>query len=355
MQKIISILSVMGIILIFSTGCHPIITENEETLANFKQNTPQNIDYDPQKYPVEIQNLNSKTQMSTLTYTHPPQRVVAFWQNSIETLIALGVGDRIIVGTGVPNKKYFKEEYQDDYEKIPYTGLENIDKETLTMLEPDFILGWHSTFTAKVAGSTEYWNSRGVNTYMAMSSSPLRGENFSKPYHSLDEEYQYILDLGKIFAKEERAHELVNQMQDEISFVVNNTQHENYKPRAIIIEFLGKEISVYGEKSLAGNILKSLNGDLLEPKVERFSFEQIIDLDPDVIFIVITEQNYGKDEMYLDRIYKNQALQDLQVVKNKRVYILPLYTIYSPGIRAYDGIKIIAQGLYPNLYEGKQY
>ena len=86
MQKIISILSVIGIILIFSTGCYPIITENEETLSNFKQNISENIDYDPQKYPVEIQNLNSKTQISTLTYTQPPQRVVAFWQNSIETL-----------------------------------------------------------------------------------------------------------------------------------------------------------------------------------------------------------------------------------------------------------------------------
>ena len=67
-------------------------------------------------------------------------------------------------------KNILTTEYQEDYSKIPYTGLENIDIETLTMLEPDFILGWYSTFTAKVAGATDYWNSRAVNTYMAKSS-----------------------------------------------------------------------------------------------------------------------------------------------------------------------------------------
>lgn len=65
----------------------------------------------------------------------------------------------------------------------------------------------------------------------------------------------------------------------------------------------------------------------MESNVERFSFEQLIDLDPDVIFIVITEQHYGDERMYLDRIYQNKALQGLKAVKNKE-YILYLFMQY---------------------------
>lgn len=345
------------VLLIILSGCSPVIKENADTIQLWEQKKSQlNISYNENNYPIKIKNINSKNEEFELTYKKPPQKVVTFWQNSVETLIALGVGDRIVAGTGIPDKKYLRPEYREEYSKIPYTGLQNLDIETITMLEPDFILGWYSTFAPKVAGTTDYWNSRTVNTYIAKSSAPTKSINDNiliKPKHSLDEEYQYILDLGKIFDRKDRANELVGQMKKEISFVTEHTKNINKKPRAIIIEFLGKDISVYGERTLAGDILQRVNGELLEPNVERFSFEQLIDLDPDVIFIVITEQHYGDERMYLDRIYQNKALQGLKAVKNKRIYPVPLYAIYSPGIRAYDGIRIMAQGLYPELYKEK--
>jgi iron complex transport system substrate-binding protein len=33
-------------------------------------------------------------------------------------------------------------------------------------------------------------------------------------------------------------------------------------------------------------------------------------------------------------------------VKERKIYPLPLYSIYSAGVRAYDGIQIIGKGLY---------
>lgn len=353
MKKIKKIIYLFFILII---GCLWMTNIKDKESTNIIKPNNVKSTYKESHYPVEIDNLNSKNKENVLIYKKPPQRVIAFWQNSIETLIALGVGDRIIVGTGIPDKKYLKAEYQDVYTKIPYTGLQNLDIETITMLEPDFILGWYSTFTPKVAGTTSYWNSRAVNTYIAKSSAPIRNDNTNiliKPKHSLEEEYQYILDLGKIFDREEKANELVGQMQNEINYVVKATNKTNKKTTAIIIEFIGKDIAVYGENTLAGDILQRVNGRLLEANAERFSLEQLIDLNPDTIFIVVTEQHYGNEQIYLDRIYQNKALQGLNCVRNKRVYTLPLYAIYSPGIRAYDGIKIIAKGLYPELYREK--
>ncbi|WP_418843367.1 ABC transporter substrate-binding protein, partial [Phascolarctobacterium succinatutens] len=218
MKKIIT-----GVLLglcVLLTGCERNIftlpvKENPEALLRFNQ--PAEYAYNPAHYPVTIENYNTQGEPEKMTYTKPPERVVAVWQNSIETLLALGVGDRIIAGNGVPDKKFFRKEYQEQYSKIPYTGLQLLDLETTMMLKPDLLVGWHSTFGPKVLRTTDFWHKRGVNTFIARSSI---GDG--KP-RTLQNEYKDILDLGKIFDKNERAQQLVGQMQQEVNFAISQT------------------------------------------------------------------------------------------------------------------------------------
>ena len=171
---------------------------------------------------------------------------------------------------------------------------------------------------------------------------------------TLQNEYKDILDLGKIFDKNERAQQLVGQMQQEVNFAISQTAGYKKRPRALVLEFMGKEPTVYGEKSLAGNIVKELHGELLAEKQRSIGLEQVVELDPDVIFIVVTEFNYGREQDMLDRVTQHKALKHLRCVKEGRVVALPLYAIYSSGVRTYDGIKIIATGMYPDLYKEKR-
>ena len=348
MRKIL-VGSVLAACLLLSGCTRNIFTlpvhENPEALMRF--NTPVQYDYNPAHYPVTIENFNTQGEPEQQTFTKPPERVVAVWQNSIETLLALGVGDRIIAGNGVPDKKFFRKEYQEQYSKIPYTGLQLLDLETTMMLKPDLIVGWHSTFAPKVIRPTEFWHKRGVNTFIARSSM-IDG----RP-RTLENEYKDILDLGKIFDKNEKAQQLVGQMQQEVNFAISQTVGYQNRPRALVLEFMGKEPTVYGEKSLAGNIVKELHGELLAEKQRAIGLEQVVELDPDVIFVVVTEFNYGHEQDVLDHVNKHKALKNLRCVKEGRVVALPLYAIYSSGVRTYDGIKIIAAGMYPDLYKEK--
>lgn len=321
------------------------VHENPEALVRF--NTPVQYDYNPAHYPVTIENFNTQGEPEQQTFTKPPERVVAVWQNSIETLLALGVGDRVIAGNGVPDKKFFLPQYQEQYSRIPYTGLQLLDVETTMMMKPDLIVGWHSTFSPKVIRPTSFWHKRGVNTFIARSSL-----SDGKP-RTLKNEYKDILDLGRVFDKNERAQQLVADMQHEVQYATSQTAGFKKRPRALVIEFMGKEVSVYGEKSLAGNIVRELHGDLLAAKDRNIGLEQVVELDPDVIFIVVTEFNYGREQDMIDRVTQHKALKNLRCVKEGRVLPLPLYAIYSSGVRTYDGIKIIANGLYPDLYKEK--
>lgn len=215
------------------------------------------------------------------------------------------------------------------------------------MLKPDLIVGWHSTFGPKVLRTTDFWHKRGVNTFIARSSI---GDG--KP-RTLQNEYKDILDLGKIFDKNERAQQLVADMQHEMQFATSQTASFQKRPRALVIEFMGKEVRVYGEKSLAGNIVKELHGELLAEKQRAIGLEQVVELDPDVIFVVVIESHYGHEQDMIDRVTQHKALKNLRCVKEGRVVALPLYAIYSSGVRTYDGIKIIAAGMYPDLYKEK--
>ena len=339
----------LGVCLLL-TGCERNIftlpvKENPEALLRFNQ--PVEYAYNPAHYPVTIENYNTQGEPEQMTYTKPPERVVAVWQNSIETLLALGVGDRIIAGNGVPDKKFFRKEYQEQYSKIPYTGLQLLDLETTMMLKPDLIVGWHSTFAPKVLRPTDFWHKRGVNTFIARSSM------ISNAGRTLQNEYKDILDLGKIFDKNERAQQLVADMQHEMQFATSQTASFQKRPRALVIEFMGKEVRVYGERSLAGDIVHELHGELLAAKDRSIGIEQVVELDPDVIFVVVIESHYGHEQDMVDRVTQHKALKNLRCVKEGRVVALPLYAIYSSGVRTYDGIKIIANGLYPELYKEK--
>lgn len=339
----------LGVCLLL-TGCERNIftlpvKENTEALLRFNQ--PVEYAYNPAHYPVTIENYNTQGEPEQMTYTKPPERVVAVWQNSLETLLALGVGDRIIAGNGVPDKKFFRKEYQEQYSKIPYTGLQLLDLETTMMLKPDLIVGWHSTFAPKALRPTDFWHKRGVNTFIARSSI------ITNKKRTLENEYKDILDLGKIFDKNERAQQLVADMQHEMQFATSQTASFQKRPRALVIEFMGKEVRVYGERSLAGDIVHELHGELLAAKDRSIGIEQVVELDPDVIFVVVIESHYGHEQDMVDRVTQHKALKNLRCVKEGRVLPLPLYAIYSSGVRTYDGIKIIANGLYPDLYKEK--
>ena len=296
-------------------------------------------------YPLYLDSLNFRGKWERQIFEKPPERVISVWQNSIETLLALGVGDRIVAGVGVPDAQYILPEYRAAYERIPHKGLRLVDLETAMMMEPDLIIAWASTFGAKVLTGSDFWHSRGVRTYVASSSM------LTPSGHTLYNEYGYIWDLGRIFDRRGRALDLIREMRAEIDWARTQADSLDRQPAALVIEIMGKEMRVYGNKSLAADIVRNLNGRLLAGDMVSISLEQLIELNPEALFLVLSESQFGNEQMTLNRIYDQKSLRDLKCVKEKRIYIVPLYAVHTAGIRAYDGIQIFARGLYPELYK----
>ena len=331
-------LAVLAMALTFlAAGCSPTTAETSpETAETQTRNS---------HYPVTVTNYNYAGDEVTYTYNKAPERVVAVYQGSIETMIALGLEDRVIASYGLDNE--VKAEWQEGFAKMNYR--EDVfapDKETMTLLQPDMILSWGSLFSEKNLGDVSGWNQKGVATYI---NSNTRGGGRAR---TLENEYNDILNLGRIFDVEDKAETLVEQMRTSVEETLKAAQGE--APRTVaVVEPIGGGMTNYGADSLAGDMVTQLGGSLVKPEGGEMSKEELVQSNPDVIFVVYMAYS-GEDPetvvtQQLEAITGDPALASLSAVREGRVLPVMLGDIYAAGPRTVDGIHTIAAGLYPAL------
>jgi iron complex transport system substrate-binding protein len=289
-------------------------------------------------YPVTISNYNSKKEKVTITFKKAPEKVFALHQNSIETLLALGLEDRIVACAGdiPPIFKSDDYEYHEGFRKANYMSDKNPSLEDLLVMNLDFILGWHSSFLDKSLGTTDFWQERGTNAYIAENSNDILLKK------TVDTECRYILDIGKIFDREEKANGIVKQMEEEIKKVAELSGQKK-KQKTMVIELNNNKITVYGQNQLAGDMVTRLGAELIHCN-DHVNYEELIKLDPEVIFIAYMGDDGQK---YVEQFLQTESLASISCVKNKRVYAIPLTYMYASATRTFAGIQVFAKGLYP--------
>lgn len=296
-------------------------------------------------YPVTITNYNYAGEEITYTYEKAPERVIAVYQGSIETMIVLGLEDHVLASYGLDNE--VKDEWKAGFENMHYD--ESVfapDKETVTMLEPDMILSWGSLFSDKKLGDATTWNEKGVATYM---NSNTRPGGYPR---TLENEYTDILNIGKIFDVEDKAEALVQEMKEAVAATLASVEGQS-PVRVAVLEPYDGSISNYGSTTLAGDMVVQLGGELVKPDGNEMGKEDLIACDPDVIFVVYMA--YAGDDpetvmaSQLAQIQDDPALASLSAVQNGRVYLIMLGDMYAAGPRTIDGLRTLAQGMYPDL------
>jgi len=169
----------------------------------------------------------------------------------------------------------------------------------------------------------------------------------SNNYTSLKEG---VLLLGKILGKEERAKELVLYMDSVIAFVENRTKSipADQKLKAIFILTLRDGAphvygwgGPYGEIIERAGLIDITKGRMPPPGRGVVPLETIIGWNPDIIFLWYTVK--------IEDIVNNPAWQQINAVKNRRVYKLP-------GISAWDcdyplNVLFFAMKAYPDMFK----
>ena len=296
------------------------------------------------EYPLTITTYDYEGNEVETTYEKAPEKVLAVYQGSIETMLALGLEDRLAATAGLDNE--VPDEMKTAFSETNYLDEFTPSLETVTMLEPDMILSWGSIFADDRLGNVTNWIEKGCNTYI--NTNTRKGGS-----RTLENECTDILNLGMIFDVQDKAEAIVNNIQDVVSKTKEATQNIEEKPSVLILEPFGEDISNYGAKSLGGDMVTQLGAELANPDASSVGKEDIIAANPDVIFVVYMP--YAGDdpetvkESQLSAITEDEALQSLNAVKNGRVYPIMLSEMYASATRTQDGIETFAKGLYPDI------
>lgn len=330
-------LSLLSLVIGLSiVGCSKTETKKEET-NNTKVESA--TDKKDSYYPVTITTHNSKKEEIQVTIKEKPKKVLAVYQDSIETMLALGLEDNIVAAAGLDHK--VKDEYKEAFSKVKYLDEFTPSKENTLMLQPDLILGWYSLFTDKNLGDVSFWQDKGINTYMALNSGAVEPK-------TIKNECEDILNIGKIFNVEDKAKKIVDNINNRVDEVVQSEKGKKQQT-TLIIEFYDDKISGYGKSTLGGDMVNKLGAKLLNEEGNALSKEDLINLNPDSIFVVyMNRENDEMSKQTKDLVMKDSALQSLNAVKNDRVYPIELGQMYCSGVRTIDGIETFANGLYPS-------
>ena len=295
-------------------------------------------------YPVTITNYDYAGNPVEYTYEKAPERVLCVYQGCIETMIALGLEDHVLASYGLDNE--VKDEWKDGFAQMNYD--ETVfapDKETVTLLEPDMIFSWGSYFSDEKLGDVYEWNDKGVGTYI--NSNTARGGS-----RTLENEYTDILNIGRIFDVEEKAQALVDEMQAQVAHTL--AAAEGHDPvRVAVVEPISGTITNYGADTLAGDMVTALGGELAKPEGSDMGKEDLVACDPDVIFVVYMAYSGDDPEsvmaQQLSAIQDDPAFASLSAVQSGNIHLIMLGDIYASGPRTIDGLRTLAQGMYPDL------
>lgn len=291
---------------------------------------------------IEVKNYDIVGKINTY-YDKVPTRVLVVGENILETFVALGIENNILCPV-VYGSLYFvpEPEYAKGYNKLNKQRTNILNVETVLALKPDLIVGGQSIFSDKNLKGTRFWNERKVYTFCSLNANSPRNHDHME---TLEQEIDFILGLGKIFDKEQRAKKLVADMTADIEKIRMYAKTVR-RPRVLIVEQLGGNIVVYGKNKLAGNVCEKLGANVIDFPGGIIGWEGILQVDPDVIFVV---KSGGNPEIAANIFRNKEGLQSLRCVKNKRIYGIALNYTYNSAVKTGVGIKKFAAGLYPDF------
>jgi len=247
-----------------------------------------------------------------------PERIIAFDAASVETLFALGAGDRIV---GTHSFVFYPPEIAD----IPKVGdAFSLDAEKVAELQPDFFYTFFKIDNPQLDA---------LNIPILWMDSPTR----------LDEIPDRMRMWGEIIGKPEEGESLARTTEMAYADLRDKLAGVQEGPR---IFYDTSDFWTPGPDTFQGDFFSFLKAQNIASGVSgwaQLSAEVLVEKDPEVILI----SPYGDPKTYTD----NPAFSGISAVKNGRIYTINADYTDIPGPRIVQGLEEIGKLLYPELFD----
>ncbi len=160
-----------------------------------------------------------------------------------------------------------------------------------------------------------------------------------------------VTEVGSILNAETRAYELVSDMRSRINRIKSIVLKSINKPKVFFQIGISPIVSA-GNNTFLNELIKLSGGINLgagKNPYPRFSMEQIIRLNPDIILISSMARSKN-DEIFKEIKQKWQTWTMLSAVKNKRIYIVDSNIFDRPTPRLINALEKLAHIIHPELF-----
>lgn len=290
-------------------------------------------------------NLNNEAEDNYYTFTdslennvvlkEKPEKVVALVGSYAETWLLAGgklagVTDDVI-----------SERKMDVSESIKIVGtIKDPNLELILSLEPDFVL-----------------LSPDIESHIKISET-LKKAQLPHAYFKVEqfEDYLNMLDIctditGSKDLYEKNGLEVQKQIENVISKIDTTS-----KPSVLFIRSFSSGAKAKDDDNMTCTILNDLSTVNIASKhqslLEDLSVEEVIEEDPDYIFVTTMGDTKKAIETLKNGIEKNPAWNSLSAVKNHRYIVLPKELFhYKPNARWGESYEYLAKIIYPDKFK----
>ncbi|MET0725949.1 MAG: putative F420-0 ABC transporter substrate-binding protein [Leifsonia sp.] len=285
-------------------------------------------------YPLTIDNCGTE-----VTFTQAPERVVTIKSTTLETMLSLGLGDRV-VGTA------FTDGPVPDDQAAAAAALPSLSdkvpgQEATLAVEPDLVYaGWESNLTAEGAGDRASLAGLGVNSYVAPSA--CKEDGYKPDPLTFDDVFSEIAEAGAIFGVPDRAAELVKEQRAELAAVKPSTAGLSalWYSSGTDTPYVGAGIGA-PQMMLDAAGLTNVAADVHDTW-SALGWESIVAADPDVIVLVDASWNTAASK--IANLESNPATAGLTAVTQHRYVTVP-FPAGEAGVRNVAAVASITQQL----------
>ena len=290
------------------------------------------------QYPLTIKSCNRD-----VTFDQAPKHAVSHDINMTQMMLALGLKPHMAGYSGISGWKAVTPQMKVILDGLPELASKYPSVETLLNANVDFFFaGWD--YGMRVGGdlTPQTLQPLGINVLELTESCAFV---MKRPAATLDDTYNDLRNLGKIFDVQERANALIARMQAQVADIQKNLPAE--KPRVFLYDSGEDRAMTSGRLGMPQALIEAAGGrnilDDVDASWTRINWETVVERNPQVIVIVdYSEISAAQKQQFL---LDNPALQAVDAIKHQRFIVIP-YVQATPGIDNVLAVQTLAKGFH---------
>ncbi|AUG38908.1 iron ABC transporter substrate-binding protein [Pseudomonas chlororaphis] len=290
------------------------------------------------RYPLTVHSCNRE-----VTFKEAPKHALSHDINMTQMMLALGLKSRMVGYSGISGWKAVTPEMRTILDGLPELAAKYPSVETLLDANVDFFFaGWD--YGMRVGGdlTPQTLTPLGINVLELTESCAFV---MKRPPASLDDTYNDLRNLGRIFDVQDRANQLIADMQQQVTAIQQDLPTE--KPRVFLYDSGEDRAMTSGRLGMPQALIDAAGGRNILADVEaswtRVNWETVVERNPQVIVIVdYSEISAEQKQQFL---LNNKALQSVDAIRNQRFIVIP-YVQATPGIDNVEAVQTLAKGFH---------